>query len=208
MARKTKEAAQETRNCILDAAEQVFQRQGVSRTSLAQIATEAGVTRGAIYWHFKNKADLYDAMIKRVLDPEAVLCSAEPLVSEDPLRFIRSLMIDFLQRLARDARYQRVFEIAWHKCEYVDEMAVIRDSHMECGLRFIALIEGAMRQAQSMNQLSDAISPRQAAVGIIALLDGLVVNWTLEPNLFPLSEYAPVIVDVYLRGLCAVGGES
>lgn len=58
-----------------------------------------------------------------------------------------------------------------------------------------------MRQAQSMGRLSDAICPRQAAVGIIALLDGLVVNWTLEPNLFPLAEYAPAILDIYLRGL-------
>ena len=203
MVRKTKEAAQETRSCILDAAEQVFQRQGVSRTSLARIAAEAGVTRGAIYWHFKNKADLYDAMIKRVLDPEETRCNAGPLAGQDPLRFIRDLVVDFLGRLARDARYQRVLEIAWHKCEYVDEMAVIRDSHLECGRRLIALMEGAMRQAQSMGQLSDAICPRRAAVGIIALLDGLVVNWTLEPKLFPLAEYASTIVDVYLRGLSA-----
>ncbi len=201
MVRKTKAAARETRSCILDAAEQVFQRQGVSRTSLAQIAAEASVTRGAIYWHFKNKADLYDAMIKRVLDPEEARCNAGPAAGEDPLQFIRSLVVDFLERLARDAHYQRVLEIAWHKCEYVDEMAVIRDSHLECGRRFIALMEGAMRQAQSMGRLSGAVSPRQAAVGIIALLDGLVVNWTLEPKLFPLAEYASAIVDVYLRGL-------
>ncbi|MDV7394715.1 TetR family transcriptional regulator, partial [Arthrospira platensis SPKY1] len=64
MVRKTKEEAWETRQRILDAAEQVFQRQGVSRTSLSHIAAEAGVTRGAIYWHFKNKVDLYDAMIR------------------------------------------------------------------------------------------------------------------------------------------------
>ncbi|MBV5333220.1 TetR family transcriptional regulator, partial [bacterium] len=66
MARKTKEEAQETRKAILDAAETVFQERGVSRTSLAEIATAAGVTRGAIYWHFANKAELFDAMIQRV----------------------------------------------------------------------------------------------------------------------------------------------
>ncbi len=66
MVRKTKEEAQETRNAILDAAEVVFQEHGVSRTSLAEIAKAAGVTRGAIYWHFENKADLFDAMIQRV----------------------------------------------------------------------------------------------------------------------------------------------
>jgi TetR/AcrR family acrAB operon transcriptional repressor len=206
MVRKTKEEAQETRNRILDAAEQVFQRQGVSRTSLAYVADEAGVTRGAIYWHFKNKADLYDAMIKRVLDPEEARCNAGIMTGSDPLGFIRGLAVDFLRRLTRDSRYQRVFEIAWHKCEYVGEMAVIRDNHLECGRRFIALLEEAMRRAREMGQLPSGACPRQAAVGLIALLDGLVVNWTLEPALFPLAEYAPGLVDTYLAGLRASGG--
>ena len=69
MARKTKEEAQETRNAILDAAELVFQEHGVSHTSLAEIAAAAGVTRGAVYWHFANKADLFDALILRVFEP-------------------------------------------------------------------------------------------------------------------------------------------
>jgi TetR/AcrR family acrAB operon transcriptional repressor len=201
MVRKTKDEAWETRQRILDAAEQVFQRQGVSRTSLSHIAAEAGVTRGAIYWHFKNKVDLYDAMIRRVLDPEENLCGGGMLGMGDPLRAIRELAVDFLQRVALDARYQRVFEIAWHKCEYVDEMAAIRDSHLECGRRLIALLEAAMRRAQDLGQLSAAVSPRQAAIGIMALLDGLVVNWTLEPTLFPLADYAPGVVDAYLAGL-------
>ena len=58
MVRRTKEEAQETRNSILDAAERVFFEKGVSRTSLADIAQAAGVTRGAIYWHFAHKSDL------------------------------------------------------------------------------------------------------------------------------------------------------
>ncbi|MCP5158500.1 MAG: TetR family transcriptional regulator [Gammaproteobacteria bacterium] len=202
MVRKTKEEAQETRHRILDAAEQVFQRQGVSRTSLSHIATDAGVTRGAIYWHFRNKADLYDAMIRRVLDPEEARGQVGIRTQNDPLGFIRNLVVEFLQRLACDPQYQGVLEIAWHKCEYVGEMAVIRDSHLECGRRFIALLEEAMRCAQKRDQLPATICPHQAAIGVMALLDGLVVNWTLEPSLFPLTEYAPGIIDTYLAGLC------
>ena len=68
MARRTKEDALVTRDLLLDAAERVFQRRGVSRTSLQEIAQEAGLTRGAIYWHFENKADVFDAMLQR--EPE------------------------------------------------------------------------------------------------------------------------------------------
>ncbi|MBE0690797.1 MAG: TetR family transcriptional regulator, partial [Anaerolineae bacterium] len=59
MVRKTKEEAELTRQAVLAAALKVFSRQGYAATRLEEIADEAGVTRGAIYWHFKNKADLY-----------------------------------------------------------------------------------------------------------------------------------------------------
>ncbi|MCQ6905101.1 TetR family transcriptional regulator, partial [Escherichia coli] len=59
MARKTKQEAQETRQHILDVALRLFSQQGVSSTSLGEIAKAAGVTRGAIYWHFKDKSDLF-----------------------------------------------------------------------------------------------------------------------------------------------------
>src|SRR5215468_10863238 len=65
MVRRTKEEALETRNRILDAAERIFEKRGVSRTSLQDIAEAAGVTRGAIYWHFKGKDELFAAMMER-----------------------------------------------------------------------------------------------------------------------------------------------
>ncbi len=53
--RKTKEEAQQTRSNLLNAALNVFYERGVSKVSLDEIAKTAGVTRGALYWHFKNK---------------------------------------------------------------------------------------------------------------------------------------------------------
>ena len=76
MARRTKEEAEETRQSILDAAERLFHDQGVSRTSLADIASAAGVTRGAIYWHFENKVDLFQAMLERLHLPLEELAQA------------------------------------------------------------------------------------------------------------------------------------
>ena len=42
--------------------------EGIARTSLNEIAQAAGVTRGALYWHFKNKEDLFDALFQRICD--------------------------------------------------------------------------------------------------------------------------------------------
>ena len=202
MVRKTKEEAQETRNAILDAAELVFQQRGVSHTSLAEIANAAGVTRGAIYWHFANKAGLFDALIKRVFDPlEAKLAELRMQTDGDPIDLLRSITLYFLDRLTHDPRYSRVLEIVWLKCEYVGEMATIRNAHLECGTHFLNINVQAFQLAKARGFLRASIDPRRAAVGLIALVDGLVVNWTLDNALFPLASDGPIIIEAYLDGL-------
>lgn len=202
MVRRTKEEALETRKAVLDAAELVFQEKGVARTSLAEVAAAAGVTRGAIYWHFENKADLFDAMMQRVFDPlEAKLAELQAHERENPLDVLRSMARYFFDRIASDSRYLRVLEIAWHKCEYVGEMATIRDNHLECGNRYLAINEEAIRLARERGFVPASVDPRRAAVGLMAVVDGLIVNWTLDSHLFPLAEFGPAVVDTYLAGL-------
>ena len=87
--RRTKEDAEKTRAAILNAAEQLFLERGVAHTSLEHIARAAGVTRGAVYWHFQNKADLFTAMLNQVrLPPEQIAekLSADPQLSLGSLR--------------------------------------------------------------------------------------------------------------------------
>src|SRR5690606_18567469 len=69
MARRSKAEALETRETILDAAIEVFHQHGVARPSLTEVARLAGVTRGAVYGHFRNKADLFNALCDRIRLP-------------------------------------------------------------------------------------------------------------------------------------------
>src|SRR5438045_7179395 len=114
MPRRTKAEAQETRSSILDAAERVFYEKGVANASLEEIAAAADLTRGAIYWHFKDKAELFDAMMQRVVLPvDAMLAGAGCCEEANPLELLRAATVDVLLRCARDARTQRVFDIAY-----------------------------------------------------------------------------------------------
>ena len=67
--RRTKADAERTRRAILDEAVRLFAEKGVSETSLEEIARAANVTRGAIYWHFKNKMEIFDALHERLYQP-------------------------------------------------------------------------------------------------------------------------------------------
>ena len=74
--RRCKEDAEQTRQAILDAAEVIFCDQGVAAATLERISRMAGVTRGAFYWHFKDKADLLQALHDRSRPAQAVMIRA------------------------------------------------------------------------------------------------------------------------------------
>ncbi len=204
MARRTKAEALATRNRILDAAERVFSRRGATRPSLEDIAAAAGVTRGAIYWHFRNKADLFAAMLARVTLPmeEMVGRSGDDALT-DPLGYIRRCMVTVLRKTTDDAQTRRVFEIVCHKCEYVDEMARVRDRYVEMRADCLGEIERGVRNAIRRGLLPAGVRARSAAVGLHALVDGLISNWLLDPKYFPLAREAERMVDQYLAGLGA-----
>jgi TetR/AcrR family transcriptional regulator, acrAB operon repressor len=204
MARKTKEAAQETRNHLLDTAEHVFSERGVSRTSLAEIAEMAGVTRGAVYWHFKNKADLFDAMMERVTLPmEQMTARIGDATLNDPLAYIKASAMGVLLQLASDEQTQRVFDIVNHKCEYVDDMEVLRKRNHESCMSCIDHVETGFKNAVKKGLLPRGVNTRRAARGMHALIDGMIVNWLLNRDYLSLKLDAEPIIDCYLIGLGA-----
>src|SRR6266481_9102216 len=126
MVRKTKVEAAVTREQLLDAAERVFRDRGVAKTSLAEVAASAGVTRGAVYWHFRDKADLFAAMCARATLPlDSLIAEAGGATHADPLGALRALSVAALKRLATDPRTQAVFEVIFHKTELTGDLAPI-----------------------------------------------------------------------------------
>jgi TetR/AcrR family acrAB operon transcriptional repressor len=204
MARRTREEALETRNRIVDAAERVFSRRGVSRTSLDDVARAAGVTRGAIYWHFKDKADLFEAMLSRVTLPmEEMVERAGDEATSDPIGQLRACSVAVLRKVTGDARARRVFDVVAHKCEYVDEMAAVGRRLSRMRANCLKRLESGFRNAIRRGLLPATVEPRRAAVALHALVDGLITNWLIDPKYFADARDAERIVDRYLEGLGA-----
>lgn len=204
MVRKTKEEALATRARILDAAELLFHSQGVSATSLQDVAASAGVTRGAVYWHFSDKADLFNAMMERVClpmeEPGALADQQAPA-----LQALRSHLLGILRRVAEDEQVGRVFEIATRKIEHVDALRAIRDRHLQGRGEHLKQLERVLRGAQKRAEIRPTPGARQIAMGLQALLDGLIHNWMLDRTSFDLLAAGRSAVDIYLAGL-ANGG--
>jgi TetR/AcrR family acrAB operon transcriptional repressor len=206
MVRRTKQEAQQTRHALLDAAEGVFERRGVSATSLQEVAEAAGVTRGAVYWHFRDKADLYNAMMDRAVLPfeqHRLVAGADD--GDDPLRSLRDLLLDILRQIAGDARLQRVIAISTLKVEYVGELDAIRQRHLQVATQALQRFESLLRLASAAGQLAPGVSPKAAARAVHALVDGLITNWMLDREAFDLKRVGRSAVLHLLAGLSRPG---
>ncbi len=202
MVRRTKEDALATRTSLLDAAERLFQAKGVSRTSLNDIAVEAGTTRGAIYWHFKDKADVFNAMMDRVTLPlENAFGIGAGRPGEDPLPLLRAGLLGILRTLVDDEQTRRVFEVATQKVEYAGEMGAVRSRHVAMRQQFLGRMERALRGSARWRGKRLAVTAPVAARGLHALIDGLFQHWLLDGGDFDLVRTGEQTLDCYLAGL-------
>jgi len=202
MVRRTKQEAQQTRHALLDAAELVFERRGVAGTSLQEVAEAAGLTRGAVYWHFRDKADLFNAMMDRAVLPfEHRWLQPGAGDAADPMGRLRDLLLDILRQVATDARLQRVLAISTQKVEYVGELDAIRQRHLRVYGQALQRLGALLRLAATAGQLAPGVSPTAMARALHALVDGLIANWMLDRQAFDLKRVGRSAVLQMLAGL-------
>jgi len=206
MARKTKQEAMETRHRLLDAAEQLFHQHGVSHTSLQDIAQAAGLTRGAIYWHFEDKAELFNAMMERATMPleegMSMAAEASPQLSLAELRWG---LVNVFYSAMHNERTRRVFEIAMQKVEYTGELQPLKERKLSAHRDWRAQNQAAFDHAVALGQLPKAMNTRIAAIALVALVDGLIHQWIMDPESFDLMQVGQASVEGFLTSLAQSG---
>ncbi|WP_414162995.1 multidrug efflux transporter transcriptional repressor AcrR [Superficieibacter sp. BNK-5] len=210
MARKTKQQALATRQHILDVAMRLFSQQGVSATSLADIAKSAGVTRGAIYWHFKNKSELFSEIWElsesSIADLEIEYQAKFP---DDPLSVLREILIYVLEATVMVERRRLMMEIIFHKCEFVGEMAVVQQAQRSLCLESYDRIEQALTRCIESKMLPEDLLTRRAAILMRCYISGIMENWLFAPESFDLKnearDFVAILLEMYQRcpSLCA-----
>lgn len=202
--RRTREEAEATRQAIMQKGLELFSEQGVSATRLSDIAKEAGFTRGAIYWHFKNKWDLFDAICTHYSLPfkelsDACLSDQE----QDPLGKLRQLLISLLHKVEEDACFRRMMVMFIREssgvCSGVAAEPVanfMRYQHR----RRLGVITNAIRRGQIPAQ----VDAESASWLIKSMIDGMITSWLQRASNFSISSNADVFVDTVIASLSAL----
>ncbi|MDP0498781.1 MAG: TetR family transcriptional regulator [Verrucomicrobiota bacterium JB022] len=198
MARNSREDAAATRQSILDAAIELFMAQGVTRTSLAEIAQRAGHTRGAIYHHFENKAQIMEELIRSVNLPWEDLFGNSDHVTlgqfhQNVLRAMRSLFAD--------ERRKRINTILFHRCEFVQEMNPAYQQSINHSLDLLESTEDVFRHAQQSGELAAHYDPRQLAFILQSMGMGLYWHFLREPWCGQIEVDLETALNVFFSGL-------
>jgi TetR/AcrR family acrAB operon transcriptional repressor len=201
--RKTKEEAEATRKTIFKTALLIFSKKGYSATRLEDIAQRAGVTRGAIYWHFKNKFDLYYQLMEESFSGYANRVKKILEADDSPLNRIRSLMKETLISLEKDEEYRAAEEILFFKTELTKEMkdpsnAVVDHNH---NLR-TDLAELIQRGIQS-GEIKSGTDPYIASIVLISFLNGTKITWLMDTSAFSLIDMADKLINFQLCTITA-----
>ena len=178
MARKTKQEAENTRNTILNAATQVLLVRGIARTHLNDIAREAGLTRGAIYWHFTNKADLLHTLWEDLIDKNDFLFQVMGGADEfDPLGFLVEQLFIFIEKMPANVRRRRLFHLFLNDdflLQYDHSFHFDRKSFQRQKLKNIEIL---LRDTVDKRQLPASIDTWLGAIAIVSYIDGLTPQY-------------------------------
>jgi TetR/AcrR family acrAB operon transcriptional repressor len=204
MARKTKEETERTYHALLDAATELFISQGVAKTTLNEIACAAGMTRGAVYWHFANK----DAVIKALWERNAeevhrrFLDALSHLDPDDPVAHFRRIVKDILLAAADDPKLSQALRIIMHCIEFTEEETELQRFLFAQRNEITLALEGAVATLAEQGVLRVSLQVEMVSHALWSYVSGLL-HAHLDPGLrsVDLMAHGEAMLDLLLDGI-------
>jgi len=199
--RKTREDTEKTRLGVIAAALKLFSSNGYSRTTLNMIATEAGFSRGPIHWHFRNKDELFEAVLQYSQEPLQQLVG-QAQASADPVAGITLFIDEWFRLLVEDRWYRQSFEILLNKTELTDSMAATIRRERQLTRSMVEMLSRRLAEAADAGQLTLTDTAEDVALLLYSTLMGITQSWLFSPRLFSLAQQTPF----FRRRLLAMAG--
>lgn len=200
--RRTKAESEQTRRRIMTAGLRVFHARGIARTTLEQIAKAAGVTRGAVYWHFSGKEALLRAIREDVSLPlvdqgDVTLLNRD---AAEPLDRIERFLIDLLSAVEGNPKTRLAFSVMSFKCEYVGELESELDAYLRKNERLVNALAHAYADARAQGTLRAHLTPKLAAHETIMFVTGLLRLWLLDEAGTGARKLARDLIRAHVEG--------
>lgn len=209
MVRRTKAEAEQTRQQIVAAARRVFHERGVRCSSLEQIALAAGVTRGAVYWHFEDKAALFFAVRNEgyVSLSRSMTAALAENADRDPLAAIAQALRSVFDLLRHDELARQTLEILLLRCEYTDELANALQMVFESHRTLLEALQHAYERALELGLVRAGLAADVLAMETLTFLTGLMERWIVDRD-GGIARSVDALIDCHIELRRTAGGSA
>ncbi len=188
------------RRTILAAALGVFSRQGYAGTTLDDITNAANLSKGAIYWYFDSKAQLFATLLGEQGSVFSTLLEDAARTAATPLGALEAMWLRWMEALETDPSYQAYVRLAHLRIEVADEPPESMDARRAEERRTQAMVIQRLMAAMAKGELPATLDVRAAALTFVATGTGLTRAWLLVPDTFSPGAIAPRIWTMLLGG--------
>lgn len=199
--RRTKEDAAVTRRQVAEAALELFSQQGYAATTLKEVAARAGVTRGAIYWHFRDKADLFNSIVSEVGTRRDEVIQAAISEGGGFTAVFRRILLRLLQDVEQNREVRAIMELSVLKSSAHPEIEAGEQLRRAATQALIGNMAAYLAQGIAAGEVRSDLDAHDAALAAVAFHQGLATLWLSDPTAFSLAERAAAFTDIYLRGI-------
>jgi AcrR family transcriptional regulator len=203
MARRTPQEAAQTRQALLMAALEVFSERGATTATLKDVAARAGVTHGALYWHFKNREALLEGVFQQVPLPfDRHYLEQLQASRQQALAALEAYLLGLLREIAGDVRIRRAYRLFYTGSDNGDAVVTLAGQRQRALAQCVGHIHYFLKQARKQQLTGLKKSQLEPmARSICCLLLGVMQAMLLDPELFSCKEQGPLLVRSCLRGL-------
>jgi len=201
--RRTREDAERTRADILQAAGVVLKRRGYSSTRLEDVAQEAGVTRGAIYWHFRNKQDLYLNYLKEFKPGDNGAIKTIQEMDLPPLERLKKMIVAGLYDMRNNKESENIIHLGFLVIDLLRESGEVNGMINEKQAQMLGVVEPLIQEAIERGEVREDVDPAAAATILHYLFQGVWGAFLRDPDGFRPEEMTDAILSIFMHGITA-----
>ncbi len=194
------DVTEERKNQILEAATAVFARLGFHKARMDDVAEESGLSKGTLYWYFKSKDEIILGLVDRIFTQDMKALETA-LDSDLPAG---ELLIAFAQIGIEETKHLRplmplMFEFISLAARHKSVLNTISGYYQ----KYQRLLTQVIQQGIDSGEFN-LVDPQATAITFIALLEGMVMIWFINPELIEWDVMGDLPMDIFLNGIRAL----
>ena len=199
--KKTKEEAALTRKVLIDAASNVFGHKGYAQTTLEEVAKEAGVTRGAIYWHFGNKFEMFHAVLQELHQKAGDRMTRIIDSDQRPVKKLHQLILEFFLIITNEGEFRIIEDVQLFIARKDKKFSRLYKDHLKYVKAQRELLKGLVQEGIAAGEFDNRLDPEVIIVAFMSYIAGIKSAWLSGIADISIAENAEKLADIFFKGI-------